>query len=187
MVFGQTSLFGVCCGFMSPQLKTKLDIFLAKNPHKYLLKGCQVLSFVNRPTSKLSKKLKFTIMLWMFWKTFYNNSDCFWHRKIDFCFFDNSALCQFRNSILFLTLFWQNVRKSCSSDLEKLLKFETEGQQFVNILRFLEQNVQIVKEQFWKQNAFLTCSWKCLSYNRLEQFEFRLEKNIWNLETCRKS
>ena len=43
------------------------------------------------------------------------------------------------------------MRKNCSSDREKVLKFEAEGQEFANILRSLEQFVQTVKGQnnFW--------------------------------------
>ena len=39
------------------------------------------------------------------------------------------------------------MRKNCSSDREKLLKFETEGQEFVNFLRSLESFIQTVKGQ----------------------------------------
>ena len=35
-----------------------------------------------------------------------------------------------------------------------------------------------MKGQKWLQNAFLTCSWKFLIYNNLEQLEFKLEKKI---------
>ena len=44
---------------------------------------------------------------------------------------------------------WPTVRRNCSSDREKLLKFEV---------------IQTVKGQsnFWYQNAFLTCSWMFL-------------------------
>ena len=44
-------------------------------------------------------------------------------------------------------LFWPTVRKNCSSDQEKLLKFEAEGREFANILRSLEQFVRTVKGQ----------------------------------------
>ena len=37
-----------------------------------------------------------------------------------------------------------------------------------------------------KQNAFITCSWRFLISNELEQLDFKLEK-YWVLETCRKS
>ena len=70
------------------------------------------------------------------------------------------------------------MRKNCSSDREKLLKFEAEGQQFAKSLKLLEQFIQTVKGQknFWQQNAFLTCSWRFLISNKLEQL--KLEKNI---------
>ena len=41
--------------------------------------------------------------------------------------------------------------KKCSSDGEKLLKFEAEGREFAKVLRSLEQFIQTVKGQnnFW--------------------------------------
>ena len=41
--------------------------------------------------------------------------------------------------------------KNCFNDLENLLKFEAEGQEFAKFLRSLEQFVQTVKGQnkFW--------------------------------------
>ena len=41
--------------------------------------------------------------------------------------------------------------KNCSSDREKLLKFEAEGREFAKILRSLEQFIQTVEGQnnFW--------------------------------------
>ena len=58
---------------------------------------------------------------------------------------------KFKNGILFPNLFWPTVTKSCSSDGEKLLKFEAEGREFEKILRSLEQFIQTVKGQnnFW--------------------------------------
>ena len=43
------------------------------------------------------------------------------------------------------------VRKNCSSDPEKLLKFEVEGREFAKFLRSLDQFIQTVKGQnkFW--------------------------------------
>ena len=63
------------------------------------------------------------------------------------------------------------MRKNCSSDQEKLLKFEAEGRELAKVLRSLEQFIQTVKGQnnFWQQNASLTCSWKFLISNKLEQ------------------
>ena len=56
-----------------------------------------------------------------------------------------------RNGILLPKLFWTTVRKNCSSDREKLLKFEAEGREFTKLLRSLEQFIQTVKGQnnFW--------------------------------------
>ena len=75
------------------------------------------------------------------------------------------------------------MRKNCSSDQDFFLKFEAEGQEFAKFLRSLEQFVQMVigQNNFWQQNAFLTCSWRFLRSNELEQLEFKLEKNmrIW--------
>ena len=55
------------------------------------------------------------------------------------------------NGILLPKLFLPTVRKNCSSDREKLLKFEAEGQEFAKFLRSLEQFIQTVKGQnnFW--------------------------------------
>ena len=48
------------------------------------------------------------------------------------------------------------MRKNCSSDWEKLLKFETKGREFENFLISLEQFVQTVKGQnnFGKRMLF---------------------------------
>ena len=49
-------------------------------------------------------------------------------------------------------LLWE---KNCSSDWEKLLKFEAEGWEFAKRLRSLEQFVQIVKVQYNFGNRML--------------------------------
>ena len=54
---------------------------------------------------------------------------------------------EFRNGILLPKLFWSTVRKNCSSDREKLLKFEAESREFAKILRSLEWFVQTAKGQ----------------------------------------
>ena len=46
------------------------------------------------------------------------------------------------NGTLFPKLFWPTMRKNCSSVLEKLLKFEAEGQEFE-----LNQYIQTLKGQ----------------------------------------
>ena len=62
------------------------------------------------------------------------------------------------------------LRKNCSNDCEKLLKFKAKGREFAKIMGSLEQFLQTVKGQnnFWQQNAFLTCSWRFLRSNKLE-------------------
>ena len=47
------------------------------------------------------------------------------------------------------------MRRKCSSDGEKLLKFEAEGREFVKILRSLEQFIQTVKGQNNSGNRML--------------------------------
>ena len=49
------------------------------------------------------------------------------------------------NGILLPKLFWPTVRKNCSSEREKLLKFEAEGREFAKILRSVEKFIQTVK------------------------------------------
>jgi hypothetical protein len=73
------------------------------------------------------------------------------------------------------------VRKNCSSDRDKLLKFEAESQEFAKILSSLEQFIQTVKFQnnFF---AFLTCFWMFLISNELEQLELKLEKGFVDLD-----
>ena len=44
-----------------------------------------------------------------------------------------------------MVLFWPTVRRNCSSDREKLWKFEAEGQEFAKFLRSLKQFFQTVK------------------------------------------
>ena len=47
--------------------------------------------------------------------------------------------------ILLSKFFWPTVRKNCSSDREKLLKFEAEGREFAKFLRSLEEFIQTVR------------------------------------------
>ena len=49
------------------------------------------------------------------------------------------------HGILLPKFFWPTVRKNCSSDREKLLKFEAEGWEFANFLGSLEQFIQPMK------------------------------------------
>ena len=54
-----------------------------------------------------------------------------------------------KNDILLPKLFWPTARKKCSSDQEKLLKFEAEGWEFAKILRSLEQFIQTGQNNLW--------------------------------------
>ena len=71
------------------------------------------------------------------------------YRNFKFWEFDLNRTIE--NGILLPKLFWPTVIKNCSSDWEKLLKFEAEGQEFAKLLRSLEQFIQTVKGQniFW--------------------------------------
>ena len=56
---------------------------------------------------------------------------------------------ELRNGILLPKLFCCTVRKKCSSDSEKKLKFEAEGREFAKCLKSLEQFIHSEKsEQF---------------------------------------
>ena len=59
----------------------------------------------------------------------------------------NKKLEKIKNDILLPKLFWPTVRNNCSSDQEKLLKFEAESREFAEFLRSLEQFIQSVKGQ----------------------------------------
>ena len=79
-------------------------------------------------------------------------------------------------------LFWPTVRKNCSSDGEKKMKFEAEDQEFAKILRSLEHFVWTLKVRtiFGNRMLFLTCSWRFLISNKLE---LKLKKKYLDLET----
>ena len=51
------------------------------------------------------------------------------------------------NGILLPKLFCTTVRKNCSSDRDRILKFKAEGREFSKILRSLEQFIQTVQGQ----------------------------------------
>ena len=83
--------------------------------------------------------------------------------------------------ILLPKLFWPTVRKNCSSDWEKT--FEIRGWRLricktFKITRTIYSHSEMLV-QFWKQNAFLTYSWRFLRSNILEQSRLKLEKIIW--------
>ena len=68
-----------------------------------------------------------------------------------------------------------------TSPYEKCPSFQKdvfEENEFANEFKwyFVTKIVRTVKGQ---NNTLLTCSWRFLRYNRLEQLEFKLKKNIW--------
>ena len=73
-------------------------------------------------------------------------------------------------------------------DREKLLKVKAEDQEFAKILRSPEQFIQSVKGQnnFWYSEYFLTCSWRFLTSNKLEQLKLKFEKIIGISKHARK-
>ena len=78
-------------------------------------------------------------------------SDCIWI-WYEYGFVDGYGVStDYINGIFLPKLFWPTVRKNCSSDREKVLKFEAEGREFAKFLRSLEQFIQTVKGQnnFW--------------------------------------
>ena len=59
----------------------------------------------------------------------------------------NVLIVYVNTGILLPKLFWPTVRKKCSSDREKLLKFEAEGWEFAKCFSSLEEFIQTVKGQ----------------------------------------
>ena len=91
--------------------------------------------------------------------------------------------CYFVSKIV-LTFFQEEI----VTVIEKtFLKFEAEGREFEKQLRSLEQFIQASKINFRNRMFVLTYSWSFHRFNTLEQLEFKLEKNSWNLETYIKS
>ena len=70
------------------------------------------------------------------------------------------------------------MRKNWSSDREKLLKFKAEGREISNILRSLEQFTQTFRTIFGDRMLFQLVPGGFVISNKLEQLEFKLEKNI---------
>ena len=59
----------------------------------------------------------------------------------------NPSVFHKKNGILLPKFVWSTVRKNCSSDREKNLKFEAEGPEYSKFLRSLEQFIETVKGQ----------------------------------------
>ena len=75
------------------------------------------------------------------------------------------------------------MRKNCSSDREKLLKFEAEGREFANFLRSLEQFIQTVKGQnnFGNTIIFSSLNYDCSIFSRNKLKNHSVTKNCSDL------
>ena len=60
---------------------------------------------------------------------------------------NSKVRAKYNFGILLSKLFWPTVRKKCSSDWEKLLKFETEGQEFANIILVITKTICLNSER----------------------------------------
>ena len=67
----------------------------------------------------------------------------------------------------------KKIKYSRSSDQEKILKFKAEGREFAKFYSNSERS-----EEFLVTECFLTCSWRFLISNKLEQLKLKLEKII---------
>ena len=56
-------------------------------------------------------------------------------------------ICVLEMAFFFIKIVLTYCEKKCSSNQEKLLKFEAEGREFAKFLRSLEQFIQTVKRQ----------------------------------------
>ena len=90
----------------------------------------------------------------------------------------NAALTVYltKNGILLQKLYIPTVRKHCSSDREKLLKFKAEGREFLNQQGDLEKAKDYIKQSY---DMILTCEsndeWKSNIKRNLDKVEKKLE------------
>ena len=84
------------------------------------------------------------------------------------------------NDILLPQLFQAIMRKKCSSDREKVLKFKAEGQEFAKYFRSPEHFIQTVKTQ---TNFYTECFFNLFLWT----IRIKIGENNWDLETYMKS
>ena len=84
------------------------------------------------------------------------------------------------NGILLPTLFWSIVRKNCSSDQEKLMKFEAECREFSKILRSLDT---IPRNELLCQ-LFRGLRWQWISYEIKVWHPWQLKNQIKDFFNC---
>ena len=92
----------------------------------------------------------------------------------------NALFCSGENGILLPKLFWHTVRKNCSSDRKKLLKFEAEGREFAKILQSLEQFVQ--KFVWLFTPGFILLLSRTHSFHRSMNFQGKLYFHFGDLD-----
>ena len=119
---------------VSPKIRTKnCQDFCPHRTGPEMVVKCAIVIFHLRVLELTGTNTKLTVQRW-YWTL---NRDLYkWRSSVTYT-----------NGILLPKLFWATVRKNCSSDREKLLKFEAEGLEFANFLRLLDQFIQTVKGQ----------------------------------------
>ena len=84
-------------------------------------------------------------------------------------FFNRKGHTSVYNGILFPKLFWPNVRKSCSSDQEKLLdsrlKVKNLQKKLWFLLRTIYSSSKMTVCTIFETICFLTCSWRFFRSN----------------------
>ena len=107
----------------------------------------EIVDYIKRINYKLFiRNRKFLLRMFFCGTSFYLmlESRRFWSSSYAVIFSESLALFSISLCIadigsLLTKLFWPTVRKNCSSDWEKKLKFEAEGREFAKILRSLDQ------------------------------------------------
>ena len=95
--------------------------------------------------------------------------------------------------ILLPKLFWPTVRKNCSSDWEKLLKFEAEGRVCKNfeITRTIYSNIEGLEPKIQQTKMLVTCQrfgdwfllWLVWQYSSIQKNIIKVGAKSWML-TC---
>ena len=79
-------------------------------------------------------------------------------------FFNRKGHTSVYNGILLPKLFWLTVRKSCSSDQEKLLDLRLKKLRFL-LRTIYSNNSKMTVDTIFETRCFLTCSWRILRSN----------------------
>ena len=90
------------------------------------------------------------------------------------------------NGILLPKLFWPTLRKNCSSDQEKFFWNSRLKAKFFEITRTIYSNSER-SEQFLVTECFFNLFLEVSQIKKIRTIIFKIGKNYWNLEICRKS